>query len=136
MNPSTKSSTQTKKSGSRKKILLVEDEPAALKLFSEILQKAGYEVIETSNGQEALDEAKNYSQGEIDLLVSDLVMPDVGGLELASRFREAFPKTKILLLSGYTEDVVILEKNLSQDTYFLPKPFKSEALKAKIAELI
>lgn len=134
--PSTDQDSKSTMNPSKKRILLVEDEPAALRLFSEILKKAGYEVIETSNGQEAIDHAKRDDIGKIDLLVSDLVMPDVGGLELASRFREAFPSTKILLLSGYTEDIVILEEKLSRDTHFLPKPVKAETLKSKIEELL
>lgn len=136
LQPSTKPDSSQPASESGKTILLVEDEPAALRLYSEILRKAGHEVIETTNGQEAMDMAHSDAADRIDLLVSDLVMPDVGGLELASRFREAFPKTRILLLSGYTEDIVILEENLSRDTHFLPKPFKSNVLKAKVDELL
>lgn len=136
MKSSEKIDTEGSKSQTGKRILLVEDEPAALQLYSEILQKAGYDVIETTNGQEAIDMAHRDDASKIDLLVSDLVMPDIGGLELASRFRDAFPDTKILLLSGYTEDIVILEEKLSRDTYFLPKPFKGGLLKAKIKELL
>ncbi len=134
--PSTKSDSKSEKNETKKTILLVEDEPAALKLFSEILNKAGYDVIETTNGQEAIDHAQGDDAGRIDLLVSDLVMPDVGGLELASRFRDAFPGTKILLLSGYTEDIVILEEKLSRNTHFLPKPVRAETLKSKVQELL
>ncbi len=136
----TSSSSQTGSTGktpaSGKRILLVEDEPSALSLFSKILRGEGHEVIESSNGEEAINRITGDKDTRIDLLVSDLVMPGVGGLELASRFREACPNTKILLLSGYTEDVVILQEGLSENTYFLPKPFKAETFKAKVQELL
>ncbi len=83
-----------------------------------------------------MEQVKGKKPQQVDLLVSDLVMPGVGGLELASRFREVYPNTKILLLSGYTEDVVILEERLSQDTHFLPKPFRAETFRTKIQELL
>jgi len=133
---SSKAPSASTKAPSGKRILLVEDEPSALRLFSEIMRKEGHEVLETTNGEEALETVQGKTPPNIDLLVSDLVMPNVGGLELASRFREVFPNTKILLLSGYTEDIVILEERLSQDTHFLAKPFRAGALRSKIQELL
>lgn len=136
MSSSSKAPSTKKKAPSGKRILLVEDEPSALRLFSEILKKEGHEVVESTNGEEAMDQVKGNTPQHVDLLVSDLVMPGVGGLELASQFRQVFPDTKILLLSGYTEDVVILEERLSQDTHFLPKPFRAETFRSKIQELL
>ncbi len=133
---SSKTRSAATKATSGKRILLVEDEPSALSLFSKILRDEGHEVIETQNGEEAIEKVAQDKETRIDLLISDLVMPGVGGLELASRFREMFPSTKILLLSGYTEDVVILEEKLSQDTHFLPKPFRSDTLRSKVQELL
>ena len=81
-------------------ILVVEDEAAVLRSTARVLASAGYEVLEARTGSEALEVAKD-RPGAIDLLLCDLIMPQMGGLELAKRFRERWPATKILFLTGY-----------------------------------
>ena len=70
------------------------------------------------------------------MLVTDLVLPGIGGLELASEVYKLSPDIKILIISGYTEDMVILEDHLKPNTVFLAKPFEVDLLNAKIQELI
>lgn len=120
----------------RNSILLVEDEPEMRELLAQLLRSEGYSVVAIANGREAIEQAGQKDFGKIDLLVSDLVMPKVGGLELASWFQENFPDAKILIISGYTNEMVIFEKNLSAKTSFLPKPLRMESFKAKVAELL
>jgi two-component system, cell cycle sensor histidine kinase and response regulator CckA len=82
-----------------------------------------------------LEIAKN-DGASFDVLVTDLVLPGIGGLELASEVFNICPKIKILIISGYTEDMVILEDHLKTNTIFLAKPFEVESLNTKIQELL
>lgn len=117
------------------KILLVEDLSASRELYSTMLQNLKYEVVEAATGEEGLKLIKQ-DGASFDVLVTDLVLPDIGGLELASRVYKLSPKIKILIISGYTEDMVILEDHLKSNTVFLAKPFEVASLNAKIQELI
>lgn len=137
MNTSTTSSaSKPDPSTPGKSILLVEDEPGMRDILSQMLQSEGYTVLALPNGEEAMAYARKKNAGKIDLLIADLVMPKVGGLELASWFHENFPTAKILIISGYTNEMVIFEEKLAATTSFLPKPLYSSAFKSKVAELL
>jgi two-component system cell cycle sensor histidine kinase/response regulator CckA len=115
-------------------ILLAEDEDSVRSLTTEVLKKGGYEVIAVRDGESALEEIKARS-GEIQFLLTDVVMPKMNGMQLAQEVKKLFPGIRILYVSGYAQDVV---GNLSemQRTDFIHKPFKSEALLRKIREIL
>jgi two-component system cell cycle sensor histidine kinase/response regulator CckA len=114
-------------------ILLVEDEEGLRSLNARGLRSRGYSVIEASNGIEAL-EALEEKNGAVDLVVSDVVMPEMDGPTLLKAMREKNPDLKIIFVSGYAEDA--FEKSLpeNQQFAFLPKPFALSALVAKVKE--
>jgi PAS domain S-box-containing protein len=121
--------------GGAETILLVEDEPAVRRLTRSILDRAGYTVLEASGGEEALARVSAGSRG-IDLLVTDVVMPGMGGPELARRARTVRPDLPILCMSGYSSDVQALRGEAALETDFLPKPFSADNLLARVREIL
>lgn len=117
-------------------ILLVEDEAMVRKMLVEVLQTQGYDVLEAVNGQNALDLARNAPKQKIDLLLTDLVMPKMDGLELVRQFRPEFPNAGIILMSGYTEDPAFKDVMARYNAGFLSKPFLPQALQQKIEGLL
>jgi two-component system cell cycle sensor histidine kinase/response regulator CckA len=116
-------------------VLLVEDEATLRMLVSEVLQDCGYTILEAQDGMEALRVSEEY-QGPIDVLMTDVVMPNMGGRELAERISARRPDTKMIFLSGYTDDAVVRHGVLSADVAFLQKPFSSDALRQKIRTVL
>jgi two-component system CheB/CheR fusion protein len=104
-------------------ILLVEDEDAVRKLARVVLEDCGYVVLDASNGQEGLALCRSH-EGSIDLLVTDVVMPALGGSELAKDALQLRPGMKVVFMSGHTLDVVVKE-GVRNGTAFLQKPFTS-----------
>ncbi len=120
-------------------ILLAEDEPSVRAVTSQTLRNQGYHVIETCNGREALDAARAMKGQEIALLVTDVVMPVLGGRELGRKFEMLHPDAKILYVSGYTDGRAILpsgEESQGQDTAFVRKPYSPVDLARKVSELL
>ncbi len=117
-------------------ILLVEDEPMIRSLCMRVLYDNGYMVLEAANGEEALRLIQNHPAGMIDLLLSDVVMPQMGGIELAMCLREARPDIKILLTSGYTDEAPFLSWSPNDRIPFLPKPFLPSALLSQVREAL
>lgn len=115
-------------------ILLVEDEPIVRDLTRRILTDCGYEVIEAENGLKAL--AICESGVHIDLLLTDVVMPKMGGRELAAKLTEKCPDVLILFTSGYTDDAVVRHGVIGANTNFIQKPFSPELLANKIREIL
>lgn len=105
-------------------------------MVRDYLRARGYSVFESSDGIEALDILCHKQKGKIDLIVSDVVMPRMGGRELASRLRELGNKTRILYTSGYTGDGAIPSIALEPDTFFIQKPFSLKALARKFGEAL
>ncbi len=103
-------------------VLVVEDEPMMRKLMSRLLSKAGYEVLEAGHGGEALLLCEQF-EGNIDLLLTDVVMPQMGGHQLAERLLEVRPNVKVIYTSGYTDEAVIHHDDFAEDTAFIQKPF-------------
>lgn len=111
-------------------VLLVEDEPLVRSLAATILKEQGYTVLEATNGQEALRVAGQYVGNDIGLLLTDVVMPQMGGLELSNKFSSLYPKTRVLLMSGYNEEIT------GDEAFgFIAKPFTPPGLTQKIREV-
>jgi signal transduction histidine kinase len=108
-------------------VLLVEDEDAVRKLARRILERGGYRVIEAADGEEALGVARS-EEGPIDLLVTDVVMPRLGGRELARQLREERPETRVLFVSGYPQDRSEGTVQAPEGGRFLYKPFTAGSL--------
>ncbi|NNN04903.1 MAG: PAS domain S-box protein [Elusimicrobia bacterium] len=116
-------------------LLLVEDESGVRLVAGRVLRTCGYTVLEAADGEEALSVAAAHA-GQIDLLVSDVVMPKLGGRELAERLRAVRPKCKILFMSGYTDDAALRDGVSSAEFAFLPKPFRPYELAEKVREVL
>jgi PAS domain S-box-containing protein len=116
-------------------LLLVEDEDAVRALTRFTLQQCGYHVLEASHGEEAIRVASKYEE-RIHLLVTDVVMPGMGGRVLAERLLILRPEIKILYLSGYTDDAVVRHGILHEEVNFLQKPFSTNALASKVREVL
>ena len=92
----------------RETLLIVDDDPSVLQVASKVLQRGGYEILGAGGGAEALALAEE-NEGRISLLLTDVVMPGMGGRELGEIFRARYPCVRILFMSAYTEDEVILQ---------------------------
>ncbi len=117
-------------------ILLVEDDPALREMAVALLQSLGYTVLIAANGIEALSLRDTHYPGHIDLLFTDLVMPQMSGKELAERIRILSPQTHILFNSGYTENAIVHQGLLNQGVAMLQKPFTPAALAQKLREVL
>jgi CheY-like chemotaxis protein len=116
-------------------ILLVEDEIALRGLMRRILERSGYRVLEAEHGAEALAHFETHD-GAIDLVVSDIIMPTMGGRELAERLRELRPESRLLFVSGFTDDEMIRHGVIVAGSAYLQKPFSPASLVAKIGEML
>jgi PAS domain S-box-containing protein len=121
--------------GGTERILLVEDEETVRDALSLTLRTRGYTVIEARNGAEALRIWESDDQS-VDLVVTDMVMPEVGGRDLAKRVLELKPETPVLFMSGYTEDSVAASGMPLRASAFLEKPFTASALLLKAREML
>lgn len=113
-------------------ILLAEDEDLVRQLAARILRGLGYTVLEANSGLEAVRIAQSYLPQPIDLLLTDMVMPDLGGGQLAEVIVQLFPTIKIIYTSGYTDQMIVHDGMLAAGVEFLQKPFTSAALAARI----
>jgi PAS domain S-box-containing protein len=117
-------------------VLLVEDDPSVRELTARVLGEQGYVVLATANGQEALRVAEKHSGNQIRLLLTDVVMPQMNGRELAERMRAQHPHVKVLYLSGYLDDTITNYGVLGPGVSFLHKPFTSAALARLVREVL
>ncbi|MBI4957764.1 MAG: response regulator [Myxococcales bacterium] len=120
--------------GGSERILVVEDEPALRNVFVRSLRQAGYEVLEASNGADALLKVASL-QGELDLLITDVVMPQMGGRELADKLRARQPSLRVLYLSGYTENAIV-HHGVLDAVDFLQKPFVPNELLRRVRDVL
>ncbi len=116
-------------------VLLVEDEPAIREVTVRMLGRLGYTVISAGSPGEAIELARNHI-GEIDLLLTDVVMPEMNGRDLAKNLLSLHPGLKRLFVSGYTADVIAHHGVLDEGVHFLQKPFSIQALAAKVREVL
>jgi PAS domain S-box-containing protein len=119
----------------RETVLVVEDEPSVRKLVCEILQSAGYMVLEAAQGQAALALAARH-EGEIELLLTDVRMPGLNGCDLWEQLKADRWELRVLFMSAYTDDVRVLEAAQTLGCAFLQKPFTPEALTRKVRTLL
>jgi two-component system, cell cycle sensor histidine kinase and response regulator CckA len=116
-------------------ILLVEDADIVRAMTKEILVSNGYNVLEADGGSQACVVAEQYKQ-TIHLLLTDVVMPEMGGYELAGHLQTIHPETKIIFMSGYTEDTIVNHGVLEEGTNFVQKPFTVSHLSKKVREVL
>jgi CheY-like chemotaxis protein len=116
-------------------ILLVEDEESVRNFTKEALVSMGYTVNSTSNGHEALAFIKK-NNTKIDLLISDVIMPKMGGVELADNLEKLLPGLKTLFVSGYIDDKIVKDGILKKNVNFLHKPFSVHSLAKKVNEVL
>jgi PAS domain S-box-containing protein len=116
-------------------ILLAEDEDMVRNLCRQVLESCGYKVVEAKNGVEALELFKN-NQTKIDLLMTDIVMPKMGGRDLAENLQKLFPDLPVLFMSGYPDDAVIRHGIIDADMNYLQKPFTFNDLTKKVRDLL
>ncbi len=116
------------------RILLAEGEPALRRLLARLLRLSGFAVVEAADGIEAL-QLFSSPEGVPDLLISDVVMPRMGGLELAVELRLLHPRLPVLFISGYTDNLFLESEELRHGTSFLAKPFPPQALIGKVKEI-
>lgn len=121
--------------GGNETILFAEDEDSVRHLISGFLGNMGYRVLQASNSQSARQIAHS-QQGEIDLLLSDVVMPGSDGRELAEELRKTFPRLKVIFTSGYPGDAVVRHGILESGSAFVQKPFSMQFLAKKIREIL
>ncbi len=116
-------------------ILLVEDERAILKMAARMLEVLGYKVLSASGPDEALQIAANY-RGEINLLLTDVIMPGMDGRRLAERIKSHLPDILLLFMSGYTDDVLAISDVLEKGMFFIQKPFSKADLANKLETIL
>jgi two-component system, cell cycle sensor histidine kinase and response regulator CckA len=117
-------------------ILFVEDEEQIRTVVKLILKWHGYSIIEASNGIEALSVIEEAGYPNIDCLVTDMMMPEMGGRELSIKLQEKYPELKTLYISGYAEDTISHHGVLGDGASFLEKPFSTQVLTEKIREML
>jgi two-component system, cell cycle sensor histidine kinase and response regulator CckA len=121
--------------GGTETILLVEDEESVRQLVRETLSAKGYQVIEADNGDAGLAAAADHA-GPIHLVITDVVMPGLSGREMIKQLSQSRPETRVLYLSGYTEDAIVSEGRMESGTAFLQKPFTLQNLSRKVREVL
>jgi hypothetical protein len=116
-------------------ILVAEDEPTLRSVIRRSLARLGHTVIVAEDGERALRAAEAHPE-PIDLLVTDVVMPNLGGAEVARQLTEARPNLSVLFISGYSWGETLPESNLAAGIAYLQKPFDTRALEARVSELL
>jgi two-component system cell cycle sensor histidine kinase/response regulator CckA len=116
-------------------VLVVEDESAIRGNVRDCLQQLGYAVLEAENGEAALEICQQ-KQGKIDLVITDLIMPGIGGQVLARQLSELYPNVRVLFTSGYTEGTVAQREMLQEGSSFLPKPYSVADLSSAIHRIL
>ena len=109
-------------------VLLVEDEPLVREVTSQVLREQGYTVLEAANGHEAMNVAQQHLDEVIHLLLTNVVMPLMGGRELTKQLKGIHPEARVLYTSGYTDEVTLSQGVLSPDADFMQKPFTPDVL--------
>jgi signal transduction histidine kinase/CheY-like chemotaxis protein len=126
---------EPEKSTGSETILLVEDQAAIREVISAYLMRLGYNVLTAPDGEAALSIAAT-QQKSIDLVVTDLLMPNMGGLELATRMKQLHPETRVLFMSGYPDEAIRSQEGLTEDVEVMQKPFSMKSLAAKARSIL
>jgi len=117
-------------------LLVVEDDPAVRHLASRVLEAQGYEVLRSPNGQDALRVAREHRGAPIRLVLTDVIMPLMGGKVMSDWLKAAYPNLKVLFTSGYTDDTMNQQGVLGPGVAFLPKPYAPATLLRKVREML
>jgi len=117
-------------------ILIVEDEPAVRHLAANVLEAQGYTVLRAPNGQEGLRVARDHHGSPIRLVVTDVIMPLMGGIVMAEWLKTTYPGLKVLFTSGYTDDAIAQHGILEAGVSFLSKPYTPAILARKVREML
>ena len=117
-------------------LLVVEDEPSVRHLACRVLNSLGYEVLSASNGQDALHVVREHKGSAIRLVITDVIMPLMGGKVMAEWMKATYPDLKILFTSGYTEDAISRHGVLETTVEFLPKPYTPATLARKVRQML
>jgi two-component system, cell cycle sensor histidine kinase and response regulator CckA len=114
---------------------VVEDEPAILNVTTMILTRQGYTVLQANSPKEAINLAHEHAN-EIDLLITDLIMPEMNGKGLAEELQSRYPRLKCLFMSGYTANAIVHRGILVEGVNYIHKPFSVPDLAAKVREVL
>ena len=117
-------------------LLVVEDEPSVRRLACDVLAAQGYEVLSAANGQEGLHAVRDFKGNAIHLVITDVVMPQMGGKVMAEWLKASYPELKILFTSGYTDEAMIQRGMLESGMDFLPKPYTPGTLARKVRTIL
>ena len=117
-------------------VLLVEDEPLVRDVVAQVLREQGYSVLEASNGVDAIQIARERADDEIAVLLTDVIMPVVGGVQLARQISKLHAETRVVYTSGYARDEVLQYGAIDPRAVFIPKPFTPASLTSKIREAL
>ncbi|MBG0779701.1 MAG: response regulator, partial [Desulfotignum balticum] len=121
--------------GSGETVLIVEDETSILTLTKRILEQLDYNILTAETPGEAVA-LTNEHDGEIHLLITDVVMPEMNGRDLAEKLQAEYPKLKVLFMSGYTANVIAHHGVLDADVHFIQKPFSNKDLAVKVKKAL
>ena len=116
-------------------ILIVEDDPSVCRFASETLKSFGYNVCNSANGKLALEQIES-NKNSFDLIVTDLIMPELNGKEFVSKVNKIFPNVKVIYVSGYTDNHIVHNGLLDEDVNFIHKPYSVTTLAAKVREVL
>ncbi len=125
-------SSKTTLLGGHESILIVEDEPVLRQLIAEFFSQQGYQVLTAEHGEDALRQVHNHDDLGLDLLITDMVMPRLGGIGLAEALKKELPHLKVMFMSGYADEMITHQDVLAQDTKFIQKPFTVDTLSQEI----
>lgn len=115
-------------------ILLVEDEEMVRELMCEVLEMDGYEVLSCAHPEEGIEVCRRHA-GQIDLLLTDVVMPGMNGREMANRILDILPALRVVFMSGYTEHALLHNGQVDPHLEYLQKPFSLQTLAKKLAHV-
>jgi len=127
--------TLVKERDPRPTVLVVDDEPAVLLVVAKVMRRMGYTVLEAPSAEEALQLVSG-REDEVDVLVTDVVMPGMNGWELSQALRARHPQLGVLLMSGYTEDEMVLRGVRTDEVNFLAKPFSVSDLRERVEKIL
>ena len=127
--------SQIEAAGGSETVLVVEDEPILLDLMKIMLEAKGFHVLTAGTPKEAIRLAKDFA-GHIDLLLTDVVMPEMNGRELTREILSRYPDIKCLYMSGYTADVIAHHGILDEDVHFISKPISMNELAVKVRTVL
>ena len=119
----------------RERILIVEDEESVRTFSARALSVTGYEVHEAESGEEALEKLDEID-GQLDLIISDVVMPEMDGSTLLKHVRQRYPELKVIFVSGYAEESVRRDLEDDRSVEFLPKPYSLDQINSKVKEVL